>query len=318
MAEYLVSQLGEDTVVCIFPGGKGMSPIDSINKPNNVYRKFLFEIEHAYNKSKERGWVFYVPAICWMQGESDIIDYTKYDYKNKLKQFCKDINKDIKDITNQTIDIHLICYQSNAISKAENFDQYDYNCIETKTPMAIVNLLKEDSLFWASGPTYPYSFVNESLHIDGISQKLIGNLHALSALDIIRGNKKRYGLIPLQAVTIGNDISIKLNVPCPPLVFDTTTVNKVRHMGFCVINHLGKDILNDIFINGDNVILRCSESPQGCKARYAINGEKMKSGNKNGPRGNLRDSQGEKKRVMISKETYPLHNWCYQFDIQIE
>jgi hypothetical protein len=113
MAEELATQLGKDTIICIFPGGRGMSSIDSINKPNPVYNKFLYEVNYAYKKATERGWDFYVPAICWMQGETDIIDYTNSDYKKLLKEFCANVNQDIKAITNQKDNIKMICYQSN-------------------------------------------------------------------------------------------------------------------------------------------------------------------------------------------------------------
>lgn len=59
---------------------------------------------------------FYVPAICWMQGESDMYDYTNVDYKQKLNQFSIDINKDIKAITHQKQDIKIVSYQTNMLA----------------------------------------------------------------------------------------------------------------------------------------------------------------------------------------------------------
>ena len=53
MAEKLVSQLGEDTIICIFPGGRGMSRIKSINKGTSPYRKFLYELQLAYKEAKK-------------------------------------------------------------------------------------------------------------------------------------------------------------------------------------------------------------------------------------------------------------------------
>ena len=44
----------------------------------------------------------------------------------------------------------------------------------------------------------------------------------------------------------------------------------------------------------------------------------VKSGRLYGPRGNLRDSQGDSIKITIQNETYPIHNWCYQFDMPIE
>ncbi len=318
MAESLVNQLGNDTIICIFPEGAGMTSIIQIKKSTEPYEKFLHEIKKANQFAVNKGWDFYVPAICWMQGETDIADYTDCDYKSQLKEFCTSINQDIKKITHQKQDVHIICYQSNVVTRAESFNNLNYDCRETKVPNAIVDLLRNDSLFWASSPTYPYTFVNEALHIDGISQKRIGHLHAVSALKIIRGEEKNYGLIPLSAKSLENDAIVHFNVPCAPLSFDTISVNKITNYGFNVINQEGKDILSNVSIAGNDIILHCTESPIRCKVRYAVNGDAMKSGPLRGPRGNLRDSQGDRYQVRISEGIYPLHNWCYQFDIEID
>ena len=315
MAETLVSQLGEDTMICIFPGGRGMSSIDSINKPNPVYNKFLYEVRNAFEESQKRGWDFFVPAICWMQGESDIIDYTDNNYKKLLKQFRTDVNKDIKSITHQKEDIRMICYQSNVLTRAESFDANNYECVEMRPAQAIVDLINEDSLFWASGPTYPYTFINERLHIDAIGQQHIGNLDAIAIMNLLKGGVKTYGLIPRSISTHGDDVLIHMNVPCPPLIIDTISVLPVEHYGFSVITENNENILSSVKIEGDTIRLICSKSPQNCRIRYAVNGEKMKSGNQHGPRGNLRDSQGDKERISIKGVKNPVYNWCYQFDM---
>ncbi len=301
MAESLVTQLEEDTMICIFPGGAGMSSIQQLNKSTDHYNKFLGEIEKAYSKAQQLGWKFFIPAICWMQGETDIIDYTNIDYKKCLKQFYSDVNKDIKAITKQKDDIRMICYQSNVLTRAENFDANNYDCIEMKPAQAIVDLIKEDSLFWASGPTYPYTFINEKLHIDAIGQQTIGKLDAIAIMNIIKGKHKVYGLTPRVVSSENNDILIHMNVPCPPMVFDTTSVKPIDYYGFSVITKNHENIISSVKIEGDTIRLTCSKSPQNCKVRYAVNGEHMKSGRLHGPRGNLRDSQ-------------QTPNWCYQFD----
>lgn len=315
MSEALARQLGNDTIICIFPGGMGMSSIDTICKPNTIYFKFLKEVKIAYERSKAKGWDFYVPAICWMQGESDIIDNPGNDYQQMLKQFCNDVNKDIKVITGQKNDIRLICYQSNVLTIAPHFQSNTYDCEETKTSQAIVNLINNDSLLWASGPTYPYTFVNDYLHIDGTSQKRLGNLQAIAALRVIRGGGKVYGVIPDSITTEGNDVLVHFRVPQPPLVLDTIAVTSADHFGFSVIDKEGNDIISDVVISGSCVRLKCRQIPNDFKVRYAVNGETMKSGHERGPRGNLRDSQGDSLTVTINGQTYPLHNWCYQFDI---
>lgn len=76
-----------------------------------------------------------------------------------------------------------------------------------------------------------------------------------------------------------------------------------KHYGFSVISKENCDIATSIRIEGDSIRIGCSAPVAGCKVRYAVNGDYMKSGNLYGPRGNLRDSGG---------------NWCYQFDLPIE
>ena len=246
MAEELVTKVGEDTIICIFPGGMGESPIHNLTKQATLYPRFVYDINEAYMQAKRRGWDFYVPAICWMQGESDIREYTKENYKETLKQLHSDLNRAVKVITHQKEDVHLICYQSNAVSIADEFNPLDYDCIEMKPSQAIVDFINEDSLFDASGPTYPYNFMREYLHIDAIGQQYIGYLDAITVMNIIRGNNKTYGLIPQSVTTEDNDVVVKFHVPCPPLVLDTINVKYADHFGFSVINKDGEDLLSTI------------------------------------------------------------------------
>lgn len=303
MAEVLATKLGKDTIICIFPGGMGETAIYKLTKEYNyLYPIFISDIKNAYEEAQKYGWEFSVPAICWMQSESDIIDYEKANYKETIKQICADFNKDIKSITHQKEDIHFICYQSNVLTLAEKYNSSHYNCIETRVSQVISELIRDDTLFWASGPTYPYNYVNDRLHIDAKGQQQIGFLEADAALNIIRNGGKTFGLIPKSISLDGNDVIIQMHVPQPPMVIDTIAVKPTEHYGFSVITKENKNIINDLSIEESTIRLHCTQSPDSCKIRYAVNGEKGKNGNRYGSRGNLRDS-------------HPLPHWCYQFDM---
>ena len=306
MAEVLAKELGEDTVICIFPGGHGMNTIKQLMKPAKAYNKFIREIACAYEKAQERGWEFFVPAVCWMQGESDIVDYPDYDYKEYFHRMYNDLNTDIKNVTHQKDDIRIICYQSSTITKGLRYKPNNFDATEPRTPTAKMELIRDDSLIWASGPTYSCDFVNESLHIDAVGQKRIGVLAAHSALDLLRGKERFIGLVPLSYEVQGNDIHIKFNVPNPPLCFDTINVKKVDNYGFNVIKRDGVDIISGVIIVDNSVIICCKEFPNNCKLRYGINGEFLRGGRNIGPRGNLRDSQ----------MTIP--NWSYIFELYLQ
>lgn len=315
MAEMLADSTGKDTLICTFPGGQGATVISHLGKGSKPYQKFVEDIENAYKTAKDRGWDFVMPALCWMQGETDVTSYPDTDYRKLLLQFVKDINDDVKQITGQKQDVEIICYQTGPVTRAKKFDALSYNCHETVIPQTFLELVRDNPIFHASGPMYPYNFVREAIHIDATGHQQHGKLVALTALDILRHQKHNRGLIPLSTVINENDITIKFNVPCPPLAIDTILVNKAGNYGFSVINRQNQDIAKSIVVEGNSVIIHCSESPKDCRIRYAVNGENMKSGRLHGPRGNLRDSQGASFSVNIQGKKYPIHNWCWQFDM---
>lgn len=299
MAQVLTDQIGEDTLICIFPGGQGATAIANLSKGTLPYQRFIENIQSAYETAQERGWDFIVPAICWMQGESDIVDYPRTIYHDMLTQIWKDMNNDILQITQQKDSIPFICYQANSLTRAEQFKANSYVCRETEVPQTFVNLLRDNKHFWASGPTYPYTCVNEKIHIDAQGQQTIGELAARSVIGILRGAERFRGLIPTQTEADKDTVIIHFNTSSI-LALDTIQVRKAEHYGFSVINKENKNIIQKVVLDSSNVKLTCSESPIGCRIRYAVNGDYMKSGNQHGPRGNLRDSEG---------------NWCYQFDL---
>jgi len=299
MGRVLVDATGPDTLICIFPGGQGATAIANLSKGSKPYQKFIDNIKNAYEEATDRGWAFTVPAICWMQGESDIVDYPETDYQQMLKQIREDMNADIKGITHQDTAIPFICYQANSLTRAKQFNANHYECRETYVPQTFVGLLSSDEHFWASGPTYPYNCVGEKIHIDAHGQQAIGKLAARSVLGILRGAERYHGLIPMTVETEGENVIIQFN-NSTHLTFDTIQVRKTENYGFSVINKENKDIASAVTVDSATVLITCSESPKDCKVRYAVNGDYMKSGNQHGPRGNLRDAAG---------------NWCYQFDM---
>ena len=318
MAELLTDSLGKDTIVCIFPGGQGTTSIAYLGKDSKPYKEFLEDIETACKTAKNRGWNFLLPALCWMQGETDVTDYPGTDYRQLMLQFARNINDDIKRITGQKQDVEFICYQTNPVTRARKFNALAYKCPESVVPQTLLELVRDSATFHASGPTYPYGFVREAIHIDGQGQIQIGKLAALSVLDILRNRRQLRGLLPLSATFEGNEVVVAMNVPYPPLSIDTVQVATIAHYGFSVITPDNRDIAQTIRIQGDSIHIVCTEEPANCHVRYAINGENMKSGRQHGPRGNIRDSQGDVFSVNIQGEDHPIHNWCYQFDILVK
>ena len=303
MGEVLAGALGKDTMVCVFADGRGGTAISNLIKGSSPYDALIQDIKSSYEEAKKKGMEFFVPAICWMQGESDMFDYTRVDYRKMLAHFAIDVNKDIKRITGQRRDVKIVGYQSCCLTKCYNFNPTDYDCYEISIPQVQMQLIRDDSCFVAGTPVYFLDFVDDRIHLDGKSQTVVGRYNAAAVLDIVRRGDSNRGLYPVNVKSKGNTAIIEFNNSGGKLVFDTINVNKVRNYGFSVITPDNRDIAQRVGIVNDNIVIECSDNTKGCKVRYGANGEKNKSGRRFGARGNL-----------VRRNAAKLQVWCYMFD----
>src|SRR5574344_421417 len=303
--------------LCTFPAGQGATQISLLEKGTKPYHKFLDEIRMVYEKATAQGAKVIMPAFCWMQGETDLTMNTKYDYAARLKKFRSDLEKDVKAITHQKESVSCILYQTNNLTLTEEpMNPDSYLCRQVTIPEQQRQLIMKDKHFCASGPVYPYNVVRNYVHIDAYGQKQMGYLESLTLRRIMKG-QHFIGLQPEAISRHGDTLIVRMHVPVPPLVLDTITVIKAPHDGFCVVTKAHHDILSDVKVSSDKVYLICHHPFSGpLKIRYGVNGDYMKSGRTYGPRGNLRDSQGNTFSCQINGRRYPLHNWCYLFEEQ--
>ena len=254
---------------------------------------------------------FIVPAVCWMQGESDMFDYTRVDYRKLLRQFAADINRDVKSITGQKRDVKIVGYQSCCLAKCYKFVPENYECYEISVPQAQMQLIRDDSCFVAGTPVYFLDFVDDRIHLDGKSQTVVGRYNAAAVLDILRYGYSDRGLYPVDIKIEGKIAIIDFNKNdskelvdnSGKLEFDTINVNKVKNYGFSVITPDNKDIAEKVTIVDDKIVIECNADAKGCRVRYGANGEKNKSGRRLGARGNL-----------LRRNSTMMPEWCYMFD----
>lgn len=323
MGEALAGALGKDTMVCVFADGRGGTAISNLIKGSYPYDALIQDIQKSYDEARKKGMEFIVPAVCWMQGESDMFDYTRVDYQRLLCQFAADINKDVKSITGQKRDVKIVGYQSCCLAKCYKFVPENYECYEISVPQAQMQLIRDDSCFVAGTPVYFLDFVDDRIHLDGKSQTVVGRYNAAAVLDILRYGYSDRGLYPVDIKTGGNvegriggksegtTVIIDFNKNdskewvgnSGKLEFDTINVNKVKNYGFSVITPDNKDIAEKVTIVDDKIVIECNADAKGCRVRYGANGEKNKSGRRLGARGNL-----------LRRNSTMMPEWCYMFD----
>lgn len=311
MGEALAEALGKDTMVCVFADGRGGTAISNLIKGSYPYDALIQDIKSSYEEAKKKGMEFFVPAVCWMQGESDMFDYTRVDYRKLLRQFAADINRDVKSITGQKRDVKIVGYQSCCLAKCYKFVPENYECYEISVPQAQMQLIRDDSCFVAGTPVYFLDFVDDRIHLDGKSQTVVGRYNAAAVLDILRYGYSDRGLYPVDIKIEGKIAIIDFNKNdskelvdnSGKLEFDTINVNKVKNYGFSVITPDNKDIAVKVTIVDDKIVIECNADAKGCKVRYGANGEKNKSGRRLGARGNL-----------LRRNSSMMPEWCYMFD----
>ena len=303
MGEALAGAFGKDTMVCVFADGRGGTAISHLTKGSDPYDALIMDIQKSYKEAKERGMEFFVPAVCWMQGESDMFDYTRVDYRKILRQFAIDVNRDIKKITGQKRDVKIVGYQSCCLAKCYKFIPESYDCYEISVPQTQMQLIRDDSLFVAGTPVYFLDFVDDRIHLDGKSQTVVGRYNAAAVLDIVRQENSRRGLYPIDVNSEGKMTTIEFNDYDGTLEFDTINVNKVKNYGFSVITPDNKDIAQKVSIVDNKIVIECNDDTKGCRVRYGANGEKNKSGRRLGARGKL-----------VRRCPSALPAWCYMFD----
>ena len=311
MGEVLAGALGKDTMVCVFADGRGGTAISTLIKGGYPYDALIQDIKSSYEEAKKKGMEFIVPAVCWMQGESDMFDYTRVDYRKLLCQFAADSNRDVKSITGQKRDVKIVGYQSCCLAKCYKFVPENYECYEISVPQAQMQLIRDDSCFVAGTPVYFLDFVDDRIHLDGKSQTVVGRYNAAAVLDILRYGYSDRGLYPVDIKIEGKIAIIDFNKNdskelvdnSGKLEFDTINVNKVKNYGFSVITPENKDIAEKVTIVDDKIVIECNADAKGCRVRYGANGEKNKSGRRLGARGNL-----------LRRNSSMMPEWCYMFD----
>ena len=311
MGEALAGALGKDTMVCVFADGRGGTAISNLIKGSYPYDALIQDIKSSYKEAKKKGMEFFVPAVCWMQGESDMFDYTRVDYRKLLCQFAADVNRDVKSITGQKRDVKIVGYQSCCLAKCYKFVPENYECYEISVPQAQMQLIRDDSCFVAGTPVYFLDFVDDRIHLDGKSQTVVGRYNAAAVLDILRYGYSDRGLYPVDIKIEGKIAIIDFNKNdskelvdnSGKLEFDTINVNKVKNYGFSVITPDNKDIAEKVTIVDDKIVIECNADAKGCRVRYGANGEKNKSGRRLGARGNL-----------LRRNSSMMPEWCYMFD----
>jgi hypothetical protein len=251
-----------------------------------------------------------VPFLTWIQGESDVGDP---DYKADLVSLKNSYNT-----------------QTLLLTKQPNRFPLIYTQLAGSNDTGMPNIGKaqweawqEDPELLLAAPLYQFPYA-DSVHLTAEGYKWLGQmLGKVCALAGYMG-KTWTPLHPVSAsLRTSNVVMVKLSVPLPPIVLDTTTITAATNYGFRVFDSTGEITISEVaVVNGDTVRLKLAATPGSSPVvEYAWRDDPIDGGAGNydaagthAIRGNIRDSDASRAAYGA---VFPLWNWLVRFSIPL-
>jgi len=234
--------------------GTGGCTIEALSKNAATFYKndFIRTLAVAANIGHKSNIQINCPAIFWMQGESNSIissgtTNSKDSYKALMIQLKNDMQADILLKYGQVKKPVFITYQMGG--------QYIQNFKELPISMAQLEASNEYNDVICAGPIYPMS--DRGGHLDANGYRWYGEMLGKVYYETQILGQEFKPLQPIAYTGTNNpkELKIKFLVSHLPLVLDESLVAKVTNFGFEVRLNGVKATINDVTIDGSNVIL---------------------------------------------------------------
>lgn len=294
--------------------GEGSMSLFELRAGTPFFARLVEHISQGYARARDMGRNYDVRAVFWTQGEADTFHSTKTSfYVPELEKLRKAIEQEAHRISGNRNTVPLITYQMAS---------HGYYRKNTPTiALAQLEAAQQYPHIHLATPTYHLDY-SDSLHLTAASSQWLGAYYGLVYKRTVIDGMDWQPLHPVKAEAVDNGIGVlaSFHVPVPPLVFDEERVINPGDYGFTLVDNKNKKLpLLSINIINDNQILFVTSAiiPKGSRLRYAFNGS-AKSGRKAGPRGNLRDSQGDTLVFDANGIVRRMDNWSVIFEIPVE
>jgi hypothetical protein len=292
--------------------GKGGMTIRQLSLGSKPFYQLIYDVFYGYYRALATGGSYRIGAVLWGQGESD--EYWHKDpeqYIAELEQLREDVEWVQSAYKGTQETVPLIAYQMASHIMAGS-----------KTPsiaLATLEAARRYPDIYVATPMYPFDYV-DGFHPTAASNRALGAYYGLAYTRIVRDGVDWKPLQPEQTYSWGGSVmAIRFHVPQPPLVLDRDWVSDPGNAGFSLVDPQGNDNpLIGVAIGGGNLVWFAAERviEPGSKIRYGWNGG-ANSGRTEGPRGNLRDSQGDTIVFDPDGIKRPMHNWCVLFEMAV-
>ncbi|HFF4572850.1 TPA: hypothetical protein ACGC5B_000561 [Acinetobacter baumannii] len=291
-------------------GGMSLASLSTTYLNNNLKPA----ITNAFNLAQAQGLTYGMPLMGWVQGEEDNkpgVGTTIQQYKDGLQNLIGLVDAHLKTLNSNLALDGLITTQLCSFKTSGR--------TEPHIELAIYQAATEaSSNVYLACPLYIFDYA-DGYHINGVSSKWMGAYIGLVHKRVLVDGEDWKPVHPISHVKQGRILEVKFHVPVQPLVFDTLHIALNTNYGFSLVDSSNNPLsISSVAITqGDTVkIVTVDPIPAGAKLRYAWI-PSAQPNRSTGPRGNLRDSQGNDLVFDPEGINKPLHNWCPIFEYVI-
>lgn len=289
-------------------GGKRIHELRDTYVPNNL----LPAITAAYDLAQASGKTYGMSAITFVHGEADNASTTTIaQYKSVTLEVLTSIDTHVKATNGQTEDVKLITSQLASFGSAIG---------APKIELALYQLAMENpEKVYMACPLYIFDYT-DNYHLNNIGSKWLGAYLGLTYKRVVIDGEDWKPVHPISHFKQGRVLEVKFHVPVQPLVFDTVQVAKnTDTYGFTLVDNTGAAVaIESVVITQPDTVkfITTTPIPAGSKLRYAWTPVAQPNRN-SGPRGNLRDSQGDSIVFDESGINKRMDNWCPIFEYTV-
>ena len=276
-----------------------------LRRGTEPYARGLAEVEAAKQWFTSRGQSYLVRAVMNVHGEAEHLDRNP-KYRDDLFEWQADYEGDVRAITGQAEVVPMF------ITQISSFTRYGQATSAIPQAQLQAHAISNGKVVLV-GPKYHLAYANDGIHLTGEGYRHMGEDYAKAYRRVVLEGERWEPLRPLSIARSANVITVKLTVPVPPLVLDTSLVGDPGNYGFAYVDAGPTPAITNVAITGpDTIAITLSATPAASerRLRYAWTGTPdANAGPKTGARGNLRDSDDTPSRT-----GHALYNWCVHFD----
>ena len=299
---------GDSHDILVSVHASGAKPYVRLKKGTKAYENGMAQVAAARDIAKKLGKSYVVRAVANVHGESDHAEKSTR-YLADLLEWQSDYEKDIKALTGQAEPVPMFHSQISSWTRMMKGTE------TSVIPAAqLAAHLRSNGKIVLVGPKYHITYAKDGVHLTSEGYRHMGEDYAKAYRRVVLEGKRWEPLRPLAVTRDGAVITVKLAVPEPPIVLDTSLVADPGSYGFeYTDSSAASPSITKVEITGpDTVEITLSAVPTGDDRhlRYAFTGNRgARSGPQTGARGNLRDSDPTR-----SRSGHRLYNWCVHFD----